>query len=117
MTDKQKKFADEFIRRGDAREAWVAAGFSGRSAETYIPRVLGREDVAQYIESRLGGSKDPGIAGRTEILRYLTRLLRGRDTGERERLRAAELLGKGCGLFSDKTREESSGVTIVDDVR
>lgn len=60
------------------------------------------------------------VAGRTEVLQFLTGLLRGEvhetsvakdgslvenEPGLRERLRAAELLGKGCGAFSADERE------------
>ena len=43
------------------------------------------------------------IATPAEIKKYLTKVLRGEtDTGGKDSLKAAELLGKGYGLFSEK---------------
>jgi hypothetical protein len=53
-------------------------------------------------------SKD-AVANRAEILQFLTGLLRGdlmeNEKGVRERLKAAELLGKGCGAFEVEATE------------
>lgn len=64
-------------------------------------------------------NKEP-VASRVEVLHFLTGLLRGElhetsvgkdgslvenEPGLRERLRAAELLGKGCGAFEAGERE------------
>ena len=68
-------------------------------------------------------AKNGRIAGEKEVLEYLSGLLRGDITekgkakdgkmaeiepGLRERLRAAELLGKRCGAFEAKERAEES---------
>lgn len=59
---------------------------------------------------------DMSVADAPEILQYLTGLLRGENGSERERLRAAELLGKRHGLFSDKVSTDAATVMIVDDM-
>ena len=50
------------------------------------------------------------MADRTEILQFLTGLLRGElaenEKSVRERLKAAELLGKGCGAFEPEITEK-----------
>ena len=49
------------------------------------------------------------VANRAEVLQFLTGLLRGdlseNEKGVRERLKAAELLGKGCGAFEVEATE------------
>ena len=49
------------------------------------------------------------VADRAEILQFLTDLLRGNlsedEKGVRERLKAAELLGKSCGAFEFEATE------------
>ncbi|MCL2004484.1 MAG: hypothetical protein FWG72_10900 [Oscillospiraceae bacterium] len=54
------------------------------------------------------------IAGTKEILETLTAFLRGEAEGggARERLRAAELLGKRFGLFESEA-EEGGGAPVV----
>lgn len=55
--------------------------------------------------------ESPEIAGREEVLRIFTRIMRGEMTEEKglpkisERAKAAELLGKACGLFDRKEEE------------
>ncbi len=57
------------------------------------------------------------VANSDEILQFLTAVLRGEVGSEKDRLRAAELLGKRQGLFSDKTSSEpTTEVVIVDDL-
>lgn len=85
---------------------------------------------------RKAANSDP-VANRAEVLQFLTGLLRGelRETslakdgslvenepGLRERLRAAELLGKGCGAFSADERaiagddEWKIEIEVLDDI-
>lgn len=58
------------------------------------------------------------VAGKTEVLEHLTEVMRS-DEGVKmsETMKAAELIGKHLGMFSDK-KESNSGVkvVIVDDV-
>ncbi len=70
--------------------------------------------VQKKISNKKRAKKAEKIAGREEVLEFLTRLLRGEikqsnlnkdgslsevEPGLKERLKAAELLGKGCGAF------------------
>jgi hypothetical protein len=57
------------------------------------------------------------VASTQEILETLTTILRGdpEDVSMRERMRAAELLGKRFGLFDGET-EELSGPVIIEGV-
>ena len=56
------------------------------------------------------------VAGREEVLSFLTDLLRataaGGEAGVKERLKAAELLGKGNGAFQPQTIENHLHIEI-----
>lgn len=43
----------------------------------------------------------PGMATADEILQYLTGVMRGEDSGGQAAMKAAEMLGKRMGLFSE----------------
>jgi phage terminase small subunit len=93
--------------------------------------------IKKYIDQRLEQLKKESIAEQDEILQYLTSIVRGKQTeqtlvgegmGEqsikdievsaKDRIKAAELLGKRYGMWVDK--QELSGnigvVKIIDDI-
>lgn len=59
------------------------------------------------------------IAGKTEVLERLTDIMRCDDDSAKisETMKAAELIGKSLGIFSDKSNQNGGiNVTIVDDI-
>ena len=140
LTIKQKKFADEYIISGNATESAIKAGYSERYAGQNADKLLKNTNVKAYIDERMQKLEDKAIAKQDEILRYLTSVMRGESksavvvvegTGEgcsdarvvykppdeKERTKAAELLGKRHSLWTEKLDIEG-GLTInfVEDV-
>mgnify|MGYP000381726590 CR=1 FL=1 len=137
MTDKQKKFCDEYLIDCNATRAYKAAYpniKNDHSARTMASRLLTKVDIKTYIDEQLEKISSEKIADAKEVLEYLTSVLRGESqaeivvvegTGdgcsvartmqkaadEKEKLKAAELLGKRYGLFTDKL--EVDGVARV----
>ncbi len=143
MTDKQKKFCDEYLIDLNATKAYKAAYPNVKSesaAMSGASRLLRNVKVKAYIDEQLEKINSEKVADAKEVMEYLTSVLRGESqseivviegTGdgcsdarrmskapdEKDRLKAAELLGKRYGLFSEKVELEGDiGVTIVDDV-
>lgn len=128
LTIKQKKFADEYIISGNASEAALKAGYKNE--------VSGRENlqkptVKSYIDERMKELDEKSIADQKEVLQYLTRVMRGKETeevlasvgnfeqeiknisvGAKDRIKAAELIGKRYSLWTDRV-EVDSDLTIV----
>lgn len=125
LTIKQQRFADEYIISGNATEAAIKAGYSKKTANVIGVENLIKPNIKTYIEERLKELSDKKIANQQEVLEYLTSVLRGESSSEvvviegqgegvskakpiqkapdeKERLKAAELLGKRMGLFKDK---------------
>lgn len=121
MTARQKKFCDEYLISGNATDAAVKAGYSPRTAKQIGCENLAKPSLKAYIDEQLDQLHSEKIADATEVLQYLTAVMRGEQTeqvlklvGEgvqaitpidvsaRERLKAAELIGKRFGLFTDK---------------
>jgi hypothetical protein len=90
--------------------------------------LLRKPEVKSYIEAEANGDTDPGIADRTERLRFLTAIMRGRDPyggdGDdfvevrrffqpKDRLRAAELLCRVAGDFRDTQVQETNNNTQI----
>lgn len=140
LTVKQQKFADYYIELGNATEAAVLAGYSPRTAGVIGNENLKKPYVKKYIEDRLAELDSQSIAAQKEVLQYLTSVMRGESRSEviviegigdgmstaksvlkhpdeKERLKAAELLGKRYGIFKDNVVMDGNvGVTIIDDV-
>jgi phage terminase small subunit len=137
LTEKQKRFADYYIESGNATDAYEKSYRCKRStADTNGPKLLGNTRIKEYINERID-NKDEQIAKQNEVLEFLTKVLRGEIQEEyplgvgkgeqtiirkkldgKERIKAAELLGKRYTLWTDKTQFEGNiGVNIVDDIK
>lgn len=125
LTLKQQRFADEYIISGNIYNSLIKAGYSENYAKSDGCKILENPSVKTYIDEKLKELSDKKIADQQEVLAYLTSVLRGETQSEivvvegqgegvsrakpiqkapdeRERLKAAELLGKRMGLFKDK---------------
>lgn len=140
MTDKQKRFCDEYLIDCNATQAAIRAGYSDKTAYAIGEQNLRKLELKNYIQKRMEERASERVATADEVIQYLTSVLRGDSEGEeivvegigdgcseartmkkapseKERLKAAELLGKRYGLFKDKVELEGEiGVNIIDDV-
>lgn len=136
MTDRQRKFADEYIISCNATQAAISAGYSEKYAHTNANKLLQNTTVKQYIDEQLNKISNKKVADASEVMEYLTSVMRGEHTeevvvvegfggakrvdkevGAKDRLKAAELLGKRYGIFTDKVNLEIEPVTIVNDLK
>lgn len=127
MTNKQKRFCDEYLIDMNATQSAIRAGYSPKTAKVIGNENLSKPYVKAYIEKRLKEKEDNLIATQDEVLRYLTSVMRGESESEivvvegcgdgvseakrmlkapdeRERLKASELLAKRYGILSDKVK-------------
>ena len=125
MKDRQRRFADEYLIDLNAEAAAVRAGYSPRYARRNADKLVAGSGIKEYIEKRMAEKESELIADQNEVLRYLTAVMRGESTSEeiivegigdgrskarklektpseKDRLKAAELIGKRYGLFTDK---------------
>ena len=117
LTQRQKRFADAVLSGTKPDAAYRLAGYRDENALAASRRLLNAPTVQAYMEQVKSDTTDHTVADSREILRFLTAVLRGEVGSEKERMRAAELLGKRQGLFSDKaTPEAVTEVVIVDDL-
>lgn len=116
MTTRQRRFADAYLLDGDPIKAFEEAGYREKNAAAASKRLLQSPSVQAYIAQHAERSREREVAAPSEILQYLTSVLRGEHGSDRERLRAAELLGKRHGLFHEETADGTATVIIVDDL-
>ena len=128
MTEKQKKFADESLIDLNATRAYRAA-YPAVKKDTVAAqagsRLLRNVNVKGYIDEQLEKIHNQKTADAQEVMEYLTSVMRGESLAEeivveglgdgvsearrmqkapseKDKLKAAELLGKRFGLYTDK---------------
>ena len=130
LTDKQKLFINEYMIDLNATAAALRAGYAAKSAADIGYKNLNNPRVKRYIDDMMREKEDSLIAKQDEVLRYLTSVMRGESTSEvvvvvgegdgyssakrvsknpdeKERTRAAELLGKRYGSFTDRVEMDA----------
>ena len=132
MTPRQQKFCDEYLISGNATEAAIKAGYSRKTAKQTGSENLSKPDLRAYIDEQLAKIHSAKIADAEEVMKYLTSVMRGEhteqvlklvgegvqtvtdiDVSAKERLKAAELIGKRYGLFTDKVGLEGAVPMII----
>lgn len=141
LTEKQRRFADEYIRTGNITQSYLNAYQSVKkenTAKSAGSRLMTNVNVKAYIDERLEKLKKESIAEQDEILQYLTSVMRGELKDEQllvvgddfgseverhetraeivARTKAAELLGKRYMMWTEKQQVENITPTFVDDV-
>lgn len=142
MTDKQRKFCDEYLIDCNATRAYKAAYPHVKSegaARACSSKLLTKTNIKEYIDEQLEKISNEKVADAKEVMEYLTSVLRGESISEivvvegcgdgysearaidkapdeKERLKAAELLGKRYGLFKETMNVEVEPVVIVNDL-
>lgn len=135
LTEKQKRFCEEYLIDLNAVQAAIRAGYSEKTARfasqwinernlqkptsKYIP------EMREYIDSRLEELHNERTADAQEVVEYLTSVMRGeskseeivlkgvgkgsqkiekvqKKPSEKDKLKAAELLGKRFGMFKER---------------
>lgn len=142
MTDKQKRFADEYLIDCNIARAYMAAYPKVKSvvsASTAGGRLLKKVEVKTYIDEQMQKIQSSKIAKAEEVLESLTAILRGetedqvvvtegqgegysqariieKRVSEKDRLKAAELLAKYHQLLIPKVQieaEKGGGVIVL----
>lgn len=111
LTEKERIFADEYIKTTNATQSAIKAGYAENSASVTGSKMLRKPKVRQYIDTVMNERSKNTIATADEVLEYLTRVMIGEekdafglDVSVADRTKAAELLGKRHMLFTDKVK-------------
>ena len=121
MTDKQRRFCDEYLIDLNATQAAIRAGYSKKTARQAGTENLSKPVIKQHLAARMAEKESQLIAKQDEILKYYTSVMRGESLSEvvvvenigdymsqartlqkhpdeKERLKAADALAKYYGL-------------------
>lgn len=126
LTAKQLKFATGAVSGlslAEAyRQAYDAKNMTAKAVQVEASRLAARPDIALAMES-ISAEKQAKIqvltvSDRDMLITNLRRWTKGEDTPTSGQLRAAELLGKACGLYRDivETRTERPAAEVLADI-
>lgn len=136
LNPKQQAFADCYIELGNIEQAALKAGYSKAYARGNAHKLVANVSVKNYIEIRMEELQSKRVASQQEVLEYLTSVMRGEqqeetlrgigegaqtisdiDVSAKDRIKAAEMLGKRYAMWTDKQQIEGLvPVTIVNDL-
>lgn len=84
LTTKQRLFADEYIKSGNATQSYIKAGYSVKSekvAGVNATRMLRNARVKSYIDTKMAEIESHKIADAKEAMQAITAIARG-ETNE-----------------------------------
>lgn len=135
MNTRQKKFCDEYLIDCNATQAAIRAGYSPKTAYSIGEENLKKPELKAYIDEQLELLHNKKTADAQEVLEFLTSVMRGEhteqtlqligdgvqtitdiDVSAKERLKAAELIGKRYGMFRDGLNVDVEPVVLVNDL-
>lgn len=116
LTPKQKAFADEYLKCGNAAEAYRSAGYKNfKSASVEGTKTLKNPKVSAYIAERQKQIEDARIADVSEVLQFFSSVMRGEvkdafdmEVGVSDRLSAGRELMKRYEKVDGGKKEEIS---------
>lgn len=131
LTEKQKRFCEEYLIDLNATQSAIRAGYSEKVAYSIGSENLKKPEIQNYITELLDSAKSTRIAESNEVMEYLTKGMRQELTEEvvvtegagegvseakivkkqislKDSNKCAELLGKRYSLFSEKVEVSSS---------
>ena len=137
LTPKQKAFAEYYIETGNATESARKAGYKGKNLNRIASENLEKLNIKNYIDEKMKELERKRIAKAEEVLEYLTRVLRGEETEQvvvtenigdfmseakvidkelsaKDKIKAAELLGKRYRLFTDKIEADVNQTVVFE---
>lgn len=138
LTEKQKAFCDYYIESLNATESYKRAYpniKNDNTAKAAASRLLTNVNLKNYIDDKLKELQSNRIAKAEEVLGYLTKVIRNEEEEEvvvtvnvgdfqtevqkvkkeisaKDKIKAAELLGKRYRLFTDKVEADVNQVVV-----
>ncbi|AWV38072.1 terminase small subunit [Leuconostoc mesenteroides] len=79
LTPKQKKFADEYIKTGNATQSAIEAGYSKKTAAVIATENLIKPNIKTYIEKCMADIASNRVMSYTEAVELLTSIARGEE--------------------------------------
>lgn len=117
LTEKQKRFCEEYLIDFNATQAALRAGYSQKTAYSIGDENLRKPEIQSEIQTLIRKrSERTGINADIVIKELVKIALADTEITGREKMKALELLGKHLGLFDNCKADESKVLEKLDEV-
>lgn len=132
LNNRQRAFIDEYIIDMNATQAAIRAGYSKKTARSQGQRLLTHVDIKHELDKRMKEKEKERIMQQDEVLEFLTSIARGEiteqtligdgegyqrigdiDVSAKDRIKAAELIGKRYAMWTDKQEVTQRNIEIT----
>ncbi|WP_125769540.1 terminase small subunit [Companilactobacillus furfuricola] len=128
LNRQQQKFVDEYIKDLNATQAAIRAGYSEKSARVTASKLLTKANIQTAIQKQVDSMHSESIADATEVMEFLSKTMSGETTETvatakglytdvevtaKDRIKAAELIGKRHALFTDNINTTGNGTIKI----
>lgn len=121
LTQKQKRFCEEYIKTANASASAVVAGYSKKTAGAIGAENLKKPQITAYIKKRIDEQDATLVADSNEILKFYTAVMRGEvkdqfglDSSLTDRLKAADSLAKRLAAAELKPNVDDAIRVVID---
>ncbi|ABK62663.1 terminase small subunit [Clostridium novyi] len=114
LTDKQKLFCKNYLKTGNATEAYMRAyKCTSKTANSNGSKLLSNDKIKAYIDEieRTGGYEE---ATEKEIRQFFTETMRDKKAPLHLRMKSAEILGKNFGLTVEQKPQKTQVIRVVE---
>jgi len=105
LTDKQKKFCDEYLVDSNGTQAAIRAGYSEKTANEQSSRLLINVNIKEYIESKQKKTSEKLEITKEQIVQMVFDIAKGKGERTNDRLKAFEIVNKMLGLNETEKHE------------
>jgi len=105
LTDKQRKFCDEYLVDLNATQAAIRVGYSEKTASEQSSRLLSNVKIQNYIQNKQKKTSDKLEINKELILQMVFDIAKSKGERTNDRLKAIEIVNKMLGLNEAEKHE------------
>ena len=98
LTDKQKRFCDEYLIDFNATRSAIAAGYSEKTAYAIGNENLKKVEIKEYIESKQNKTSEKLEVKKEDIVKMVLDIAKSKGERTNDRLKAVEIINKMLGM-------------------
>jgi len=103
LTEKQKRFCEEYLIDLNATQSAIRAGYSAKNASRISIELLNKTHVSEYISELMKKQSERTQITSDSVLKELEKVaFSDAEITGKEKIKALELLGKHLGMFEKK---------------
>lgn len=117
LTEKQKRFCEEYLIDLNATQAAIRAGYSSKTASRIAIELLNKTHVSKYLAELMRKRSESTKITSEQVVKELEKIaFSDAEITGKEKMKALELLGKHLGMFQNQTSDENKILEKLDEV-